>query len=128
MSHLVRFLKRMVRNDGLPAGERRRGRGCRPVGEGLERRELLTTVVVSGQANIYSAGRSVVVAPGGGGGGLLPKPVDLSTLGNPKSLVFPSVTGTVSGWANAGGFNEADGGPNWGGVTSVPPYRGISGI
>ena len=96
--------------------------------DGLERRELLSTLTVSGQANIYGAGLMVPPAPGGGGGGVLPKEVDLSTLGNPAVLDFPSVTGTVSGWAAAGGYNGPDGGPSWGGVTNVPAWRGISGI
>src|SRR5205823_1115043 len=41
---------------------------------------------------------------------------------------FPAVSGLVSGWAAAGGYNGPDGGPYWGGVTIVPAWKGISGI
>ena len=51
-----------------------------------------------------------------------------AALGNPQALNFPTVGGTVSGWAAAGGYNGPDGGPFWGGVTNVPAYGGISGI
>ena len=57
-----------------------------------------------------------------------PKPITLASLDNPTVLEFPTVTGTVSGWAAAGGFNGPNGGPYWGGVTNVPAYGGISGI
>jgi hypothetical protein len=94
----------------------------------LERRVLLTTVVVSEQANIYGAGLRTPPDPGGGGGGVLPTPVKLSALGNPKILEFPAVSGMVSGWAAAGHYNGPDGGGAWGGLTNVKAWGGISGI
>ena len=63
-----------------------------------------------------------------GGGGVLPSPITLSALGNPKLLEFPEVTGEISGWAAAGNYNTADGGTAWGGVTNVKSWGGISGI
>ena len=54
--------------------------------------------------------------------------VNLSSLGNPQILDFPTVSGTVSGYAAEGGYNGPDGGPYWGGVTDVPAYGGISGV
>jgi hypothetical protein len=53
--------------------------------------------------------------------------ISLSTLGTPKVVGFPTATGTVSGWAAAGGYNGADGGLFWSGVTNTRPYGGISG-
>ena len=111
----------------LPA-TKRRNRYRRPFVDGLERRELLSLVDVSGEANIYGAGLTAPPDPGGGGGGVLPVELKLSSLGNPQVLVFPAVSGTVSGWAAEGGFNGPDGGPYWGGVTNVPEYGGISGL
>jgi hypothetical protein len=96
--------------------------------EALEERAIPATVTVSGQANIYGAGLTAPPAPGGGGGGVLPTLVSLASLGNPRQLDFPSVSGTVSGWAAAGGYNGPDGGPFWGGFTNVPAWGGISGI
>ena len=111
-----------------PVPSKRLHRNLHPSVDELERRALLSTVNVSGQANIYGSGLAVPPDPGGGGGGVLPVKVDLSTLGNPQVLDFPAMSGTVSGWAAAGGYNGPDGGPFWGGVTKVPAYGGISGI
>lgn len=107
---------------------RRRDRRFAPRGEGLEPRELLSTVRVIARSNIFGAGRAHPPAPGGGGGGVLPVRVDLADLDNPASVVFPSVAGQVSGWAAAGGFNGPDGGRSWGGVTNVRSWNGIAGI
>ncbi len=111
----------------LPA-TRRQSRDWQPSLDGLEQRRLLSTVSVSGEANIYGAGLKVSPDPGGGGGGVLPVQVNLSSLGNPQILDFPTVSGTVSGYAAEGGYNGPDGGPYWGGVTDVPAYGGISGV
>jgi hypothetical protein len=124
LQHLNPFSMRARRSDA----SKQRDRALRPLVDGLEQRELLSTVKVSGQANIYGAGLKNPPAPGGGGGGVLPVPVSLSVLGSPKSVVFPTATGTVSGWAARGGYNGPDGGSYWGGVTNVPAWKGISGI
>lgn len=106
----------------------------RGVVEPLEMRTMLsssTLVTVSGKANIYASGLiapAIPPSPGGGGGGVYPTTINLSTLGKPSKLSFPAVSGTVSGWAAAGGFNGADGGKFWGGVTNVPAWGGISGV
>ena len=110
------------------AAARRWSRIRRPSLDGLERRVLLSSVEVSGEANIYGAGLTVPPDPGGGGGGVLPVKVTLSALGNPQIVDFPSATGTVSGYAAEGGYNGPDGGPYWGGVTDVPAFGGISGV
>ena len=111
----------------FPATKRRnRNRHLSVVG--LETRRLLSVLDVSGQANIYGAGLTVPPDPGGGGGGVLPVKLNLSALGNPQVLDFPTISGTVSGWAAEAGYNGPDGGPFWGGVTNVPAYGGISGV
>ena len=107
---------------------KRQNRALHACPGGLEPRVLLSTVAVSGQANIYGAGLTTPPAPGGGGGGVLPVKVTLASLGSPKVVDFPSASGTVSGWAAEGGYNGPDGGSSWGGVTNVPAYGGISGI
>jgi hypothetical protein len=105
----------------------RRSQAHHPSVDGLEKRSLLSTVVVSAKANIFGAGLAAAPDPGGGGGGVLPLAVTLSTLGTPKVVDFPTATGTVSGWAAAGGYNGADGGSYWSGVTNTRPFGGISG-
>jgi len=96
--------------------------------ESLEERAVLSSFTVDGRCNIYGAGDDAPPAPGRGGGGMLPKLVTLSTLGSPSLVSFPAVTGRVSGWAAAGGYNLPDGGGSWGGVTNVPAWHGISGV
>ncbi len=125
---MLRRLKRYSRQWQRLGARRREIHKRRPLVDGLERRELLSTVSVSGQANIYGAGLTVPPDPGGGGGGILPVKINLSALGSPRMVDFPTVTGTVSGWAAAGGYNGPDGGGYWGGVTNVPAHGGISGI
>ena len=106
----------------------RRSHAQHPSVDGLERRELLSTVMVYGTSNIYGAGLASPPAPGNGGGGVLPTPISLSALGSAKVIDFPTVTGTVSGWAAQGHYNGPDGGTAWGGVTNVRAWKGISGI
>ena len=122
-------LKSFSTHRSRPSARTRRNLARHPSVDCLEQRELLSTVDVSGQANIYGAGLTVPPDPGGGGGGVLPVKVDLSALGNPQALDFPAVSGSVI--AVVGGsnpYNGPDGGPFWGGVTNVPAYGGISGV
>src|SRR4051812_43952243 len=110
MFHILGKLNPFSGHGRRPHAVTRRRVANRPSVDGLERRELLTTVNVSAKANIYGAGLRTPPAPGGGGGGVLPPGIDLSNLGNPTVVDFPTVTGTVSGWAAAGGYNGPDGG------------------
>jgi len=97
--------------------------------EWLDERLVPTVVSVSGQSNIYAAGLpAAFLPPSPAGGGVRPREVSLAALGYPAKLTFPAVTGAVSGWAAAGGYNGPDGGKSWGGKTAVPALGGISGI
>ncbi len=100
----------------------------------LEGRTLLAatpqtwTVAVNGKANIYSALLAVPPSPGGGGGGVKAPAISFAPSTKDRVITIDSTAGTVSGWAAAGHFTDADGGAVWGGVTRVPAWAGISGI
>lgn len=84
-----------------------------------------TNVNVPGRANLMSAGHAVPDAPGGGGYGYLPIEIPLSGL--PGDIVtFPQISGQVS--PGAQGWNGADGGTFYGGVTNVTSFDGIAGL
>jgi hypothetical protein len=80
------------------------------------------TEMVSGQANIFGAGRDF--APGPGGGGVLPPSFPLPE--GSRVVTFPEVAGEVSPRA---GEREPNGpGGDGKGKTDINSYEGISGI
>ncbi|MFN8489074.1 MAG: cohesin domain-containing protein [Caldilineaceae bacterium] len=85
------------------------------------------TRLVSGQANIFGAGKTEPPAPGGGGGGMLPTGVSLAA-NKGQVLRFPTITGTVQCYfmsisvsAEGGNCVDARG-------TDINSYDGIAGI
>lgn len=80
------------------------------------------TLVVSGQANLFGAGKLVPPAPGTHGGGVLP-PVYAFAAGPDQVLIVTNVTGLIEGAPSS--FAPPEGVPH---LVNALPYDGISGI
>jgi hypothetical protein len=90
--------------------------------------QLITegNVLVDAKANIYSAGKTVPVAPAGGGAGILPPVISFSTE-KEKFILFPNITGQIS-CCDPPLYNSADGAENGLGFTAIQPLEELSGI
>jgi hypothetical protein len=85
-------------------------------------------LTISGDSNIFGAGKTSAPAPGGGTGGQLPPMFDFAA-GPGKVLTFSNISGTVNyHWANPANSTNGigDGGAFVG--TNISSYGGISGI
>jgi Ca2+-binding RTX toxin-like protein len=80
-------------------------------------------VVVSGQANIYGAGRRAAPDPGGGGGGVVPPVVQV--MEGTTWVTFPSVSGFTD-CCEQTPATPPDGGSKY--DTGVNGFEGISGV
>lgn len=81
-------------------------------------------VVVSGQANIYGSGKSILPAPGGGSAGVAPVLINLGSAGPGRTMQIVSATGMVDCCTAP---NGADGSTVHL-ATRVSPFGGLSGI
>ncbi len=88
-------------------------------------RQLGRPETVSGQANIFGAGRKYPPAPAGGGPGVRP-PVWRLPEGSDRIVTFPRTAGRVNPIVGGADDNGAAG--DRVGATDVTSYRGLSGI
>ena len=84
--------------------------------------QIVRSLVISGQANVFAAGHSTIPTPDGTG--ILP-PVCQFAAGTGKTLTFASVTGLVA--CEPGADYGPDGLEPWSG-TDLDSVRGVSGI
>jgi hypothetical protein len=99
------------------------------IGVMLAERANATTIAVSAISNIFAADETAIAGfdPGGGGPGSLP-PSFAFGAGAGQSIVFSSVTGSVSCCSGGATFNGPDGGLFASGTTDINSFSGISGI